>query len=143
VEAGKVAAVLGGRKVIGMKVTSPLELVRAVRAGFPYRVVEHVMENRVLSRPELEHAVIPRRTMAHRKRLGERLSPEESDRLVRVARVVALAEDTFRSKDKAARWLRLANPSLGGDAPMDVLDTGEGAALVHTVLIRLAHGVYS
>jgi putative toxin-antitoxin system antitoxin component (TIGR02293 family) len=142
VEAEQVAEILGGRQTMGVAVTSRLDLARAVRAGLRVGVLSWLIDNKVLTLLEVEH-IIPRRTIAYRKRHGATLSPSESDRLARVARIVALAEETMQSKEKAARWLRLANRGLGGDRPLDLLDTDEGARLVETILTRLAHGVYS
>jgi putative toxin-antitoxin system antitoxin component (TIGR02293 family) len=141
--AERVAEILGGKEAIGVDITSQMDLVHAIRAGLPFRVLDWIIDHEVLTRPEVEHYVIPRRTMAYRKRSGARLSSEESDRLTRVARIVALTEETFGDRGKASHWLRMRNPSLGGDRPLDLLDTTEGAHLVETILIRLAHGVYS
>jgi putative toxin-antitoxin system antitoxin component (TIGR02293 family) len=72
-----------------------------------------------------------------------RLRRGESDRLLRVARVAALAEEILGSKAKAARWLRRANQALGGKTPLRALDTDLGASRVETVLHRVEHGVFS
>ena len=57
-------------------------------------------------------------------------------------RIRKLAEDTFGEPEKARRWLRTANGAIGGQRPIDLCSTSEGARLVETVLGRLAHGVY-
>jgi putative toxin-antitoxin system antitoxin component (TIGR02293 family) len=142
-QADKIADFLGGPRVLGARVTSSMDLVNLVRAGLPSGVVDYVLERELLSRPELERYVIPRRTLAHRKQKRENLSPQESDRLARLARVMALAEDTFQNRGKAHRWMRRANRSLGGMVPVELLDTDEGARLVETVLGRISHGIYA
>jgi uncharacterized protein (DUF2384 family) len=53
----------------------------------------------VLTPAELDRIVLPRKTLANRRKLGT-LTPEQSDRLVRVARVIAAAEETFGSREK-------------------------------------------
>ncbi|MDD5036947.1 MAG: hypothetical protein PHE55_19650 [Methylococcaceae bacterium] len=50
--------------------------------------------------------VLPPRTLAHRRAKGQFLSPDESDRALRVARLVALAEGVFGDREKALCWLR-------------------------------------
>jgi putative toxin-antitoxin system antitoxin component (TIGR02293 family) len=82
------------------------------------------------------------RTLARRKK-EKRLHADESDRLFRVGRIAALAEETLGSKDKAKRWLQKPNRALGGAAPLRLLDTELGARQVEDVLGRIAHGVYS
>jgi putative toxin-antitoxin system antitoxin component (TIGR02293 family) len=58
------------------------------------------------SRQEIERFIIPARTWRHRKAKKEPLSLEESDRVVRLARIQAMAEDVFGDVEKAARCLR-------------------------------------
>ena len=66
---------------------------------------------------------------------------EQSDRLVRVVRVLAAAEETFGSQDKASRWLRRPTKVLEGEAPLELLDTTEGAREVEDLLHRIDHGL--
>ena len=82
-----------------------------------------------------------RRTLAHRKRRGGRLSHEQSDRLTRVVRVVAWTEEALGDVAKAKRWLRKPNRALEGRRPLDLLGSDVGARLVERVLGRIAHGL--
>jgi putative toxin-antitoxin system antitoxin component (TIGR02293 family) len=119
----------------------PISLLAEVRAGLPYRVVEHLVETGVVSAPELE-ALIPRRTLQDRKRRGT-LSREQSDLAVRLARIHAIAEDVLGSPDKAHGWLRWPVPALDGQTPLSLLDTEEGGRVVESILGRIEHGVFS
>jgi putative toxin-antitoxin system antitoxin component (TIGR02293 family) len=85
---------------------------------------------------------IARRTMERRKVTG-RLSPEESERLYRLAKVLASAESVLGSKDKARRWLSNPNRALGDVTPLSLLETEAGADEVMNVLGRIEYGVYS
>jgi putative toxin-antitoxin system antitoxin component (TIGR02293 family) len=71
------------------------------------------------------------------------LTPSESDRTVRVARVYANAVEMIGDAEKAIEWLRTPNRALGGERPLDQLDTDVGAQMVDDVLGRIAYGVYS
>src|SRR5271170_4260292 len=55
---------------------------------------------------EVAEIVISPRTLKHRIARGERLSTEESERLLRVARILALAERIFGDRKKSLGWLR-------------------------------------
>lgn len=138
-----VARHLGGSDSLGREVESELDLVRLVRSGLPPSALETVIDRGVLTRREAERLIIPRRTLAHRKSRGESLTTDESDKLARVVRVAALAEETFQSEEKAHGWLRDANRALGGERPIDLLETEGGARLVEQILGRIAHGVFS
>jgi putative toxin-antitoxin system antitoxin component (TIGR02293 family) len=132
--------VVGGVDVVGGDVGTGMDLVRIVRRGLPVGAVQFVLDSGRLSLAELDRIVLPRKTLTNRRKLGT-LTPEQSDRLVRVARVLAVAEETFGSREKAAVWLRRPTTVLGGEYPLQVLDTDGGAREVETLLGRIAHGV--
>jgi putative toxin-antitoxin system antitoxin component (TIGR02293 family) len=138
-----VARHLGGAESLGRPVESELDLVQLVRSGLPPSALETVIDHGVLSRREAEQLIIPRRTLSHRKSRGESLTTDESDKLTRVVRIAALAEETFQDDDKAHAWLRDPNRALGGERPLDLLETEGGARLVEQVLGRISHGVFS
>lgn len=85
---------------------------------------------------------MPQRTIARRKK-EQRLRADESDRLLRLARVVAQAAQTLGSEEKAVKWLRRPNRALGNQVPLEILDNDIGALQVDEVLGRIAHGVVS
>lgn len=138
-----VAEKLGGRRVLKREVRSDLDLVDAIRGGLPTRAVEEVLRSGLLEPNELYELVVPRRTLAHRKEKRQPLSPEQSDRLARVVRVAARAEEALGDPEKAARWLRKPNRSLQGKRPIDLLESDIGARMVERALGRIEHGVYS
>lgn len=102
--------------------------------------VDELLETGRLTAVELDRLVLPRKTLAHRRTMG-RLSPEQSDRLLRVIRVLDAADQTFVSSDKATLWLRRPTAPLGGHAPIDLLDTDIGTREVERLLARIAHGI--
>ncbi|MGH7154730.1 MAG: type II RES/Xre toxin-antitoxin system antitoxin [Acetobacteraceae bacterium] len=118
----------------------PHSLGKLVRRGLPVGAVEFVLDSGRLSLAELDRVVLPRKTLANRRRLGT-LTPEQSDRLVRVARVLAIAEETFGSREKASAWLRRPTTALAGESPLGLLDTDEGAREWESLLGRFAHGI--
>jgi putative toxin-antitoxin system antitoxin component (TIGR02293 family) len=118
-------------------------LADRVREGLPYASLDAVAKHFDIPRRALTTVLgLPERTIARRKREG-RLRASESDRLFRVARVAALAEEILGDKEKAVRWLRRPNRALGGKTPLAALDTDLGASQVETVLHRVEHGVFS
>jgi len=143
-ETEAIAEVLGGRKVLGKAIKKPDELARLVRKGLPASSVTALAEkldvgNTVLSRK----LGIPQRTLTRRLSQGSRLTAAESDRTVRVARVYANAVEMIGDEEKAVEWLRTPNRALGGERPLDQLDTDLGARAVEDILGRIAYGVYS
>ena len=136
-----VAEILGGEEIIGKKVCSELDLAEVVRLGLRPAAIDKLFDGYLLTKTDMERLVMPRRTLNHRIKKGERLSREESDRVTRVARIVAMAEETFGNRDKASRWLHKPKRGFGRQTPIDLLDTDEGARVVENQLFRIAHGL--
>ncbi len=61
---------------------------------------------------ELDRLVLPRKTLAHRRTLGN-LTPEQSDRLVRVLRIIEEAEATFVDKSQGTCLAAAVVPVAG------------------------------
>jgi putative toxin-antitoxin system antitoxin component (TIGR02293 family) len=115
----------------------------ALRTGLSYAAFEAVLTALQIDTSALTGLIgTSSRTMSRRKR--ERvLSPVESDRLYRVARVTLEATDAFGSLEKARLWLHRPNQALGGEAPLEQLDTEIGERQIEVLLGRIAHGLYS
>jgi putative toxin-antitoxin system antitoxin component (TIGR02293 family) len=136
-----IVAILGGPGVL--KVSSVADLLARARAGFPFASLAAVASGFAIESREMTAILdLPERTLARRKR-ERRLRADESDRLLRLSRIAALAEDVLGDRRKARHWLHAPNRALGGVAPLSRLDTDLGAREVENVLLRIAHGVAS
>jgi putative toxin-antitoxin system antitoxin component (TIGR02293 family) len=139
-----VAEILGGKKVLGRKVTRSKELAELVREGIPVQALLVLAGRTGLRQAEVtSHFGISQRTLTRRVAQHSRLTAAESDRTVRLAQVFANAAETLGSEEKATQWLKAPNRALGGERPLDQLDTDPGAREVEDVLGRIAYGVYS
>lgn len=118
-----------------------LQLVEAVKRGVPVRAIYALIDHNILTKSEIDSLVMPRRTLTHRERRKEPLNAIESERVLRIARIVALAQDTFANRGKAATWLRRPNRLFGGKVPLAMADTEPGGRIVEDLLQRIAHGI--
>jgi putative toxin-antitoxin system antitoxin component (TIGR02293 family) len=131
---------LGGRQALGRTLSTDRDLREAIREGFPPAVVEELMRSSGLTLKELAESLdLSPRSLQRRRRSG-RLARFESDRLYRLARIVALAHQNLGSQELAMRWLRRTNRALGGLAPVSAIDTEAGARQVENVLGHIAYG---
>jgi putative toxin-antitoxin system antitoxin component (TIGR02293 family) len=141
--AARIAATLGGTRVLKRKSFTFDQLHAQLRLGLPYSALEAVASGFEIAPADLVAVLqVPPRTLARRKR-EKRLRADESDRLFRLGRIAALAQDVLGSRPKATRWLHQPNAALGDAVPLRQLDTDPGARQVEDVLLRIAHGVYS
>jgi putative toxin-antitoxin system antitoxin component (TIGR02293 family) len=130
---------LGGRQTLGASVTSDSDLARLVHRGLRLKVLERV-QSAGFSRQEIEQFVIPARTLQHRRAKAEPLSVEESDRLVRLTRIQAVAEDVFGDVDKANTWLRAPLGLLDSQSPLEIARTDAGARIIEQMLAKIDWG---
>lgn len=138
-----IVAVLGGPRSFPARVRTWLDLHQNIEKGLLYRAVDSVNARYGLATDELVFILaVPSRTLARRK-AQNKLRPEESDRLVRLGRIGALAEETLGDSTKAAHWLRRPNRALANEIPLRQLDTDVGTRQVENLLLRIAHGLYS
>jgi putative toxin-antitoxin system antitoxin component (TIGR02293 family) len=143
VKASAVAKVLGGQKTLGVRVSSQQDLISAVRRGLRTAAVEAVMEELDAPATDVLPALhIARRTMERRKAQG-RLLPQESERVYRLAKILAFAESVLGSREKARHWLNSPNRALGNVTPLSLTETEAGADEVTNVLGRIEFGVHS
>ena len=143
-ETQAIAEALGGRKVLGKPIHRPGDLAKLVRKGLPASSLTTLAEKLDLAHRVLSQKLgIPERTLTRRLSQRSRLTAAESDRTVRMARVYADAVEKIGDEAKALEWLRTPNRALGGERPLDHLDTDPGARAVEEVLGRIAYGVYT
>jgi putative toxin-antitoxin system antitoxin component (TIGR02293 family) len=137
-----VAKLLGGPKILKVKIANPLDMRKAVRAGLPALVVEQMA--RLLDVPVAEVLRITGISLSTwaRRRAEKVLSESESDRVYRLARIVLHAATTLGNVNKAREWLFQTNRALSGEKPFDLLDTEVGVEQVAAVLDRIEYGVY-
>jgi len=139
-----IAEVLGGRKVLGRAVKKADDLAQLVRQGLPAHSITALAERLEIGNSVLSRKLgIPHRTLTRRLSHHSRLTAAESDRTVRVARVYATAVEMIGDAETAVEWLQTPNRALGGEKPLDQLDTDLGTREVEAVLGRIAYGVYS
>ena len=138
-----IVGVLGGKTALRKKVGTAVELTEAIREGLPYASLEALLDRLHLTRSEAAEILhLPERTLA-RRRKEKRLRPDESDRVLRLARLFSLATTVLESEENAAMWFSQPNRSVGGRTPLSMVDNEIGAREVEDALWRIAHGIFS
>lgn len=131
-------------KLLGLNSPNNFRLAKKVEAGLNFSAFENLSKSSGLSVEKLRVAVrITPRTMT-RRRNENKLSAEESDRLVSVSRLLAQAFELFEgNKVSAIRWMSSPKRAFGGLSPLEMASTEVGSREVENLLGRLEYGVYS
>ena len=119
---------------------SDTDLAELVERRLPATAVKALVRGG-LTDAEAWQLIVPRRTLAHRIARREPLSRDESDKAVRVARVVAQAEQVFDDPARAWRWMRKPKEQFARRTPLELLATEAGARLVEELLTQIDHGM--
>ena len=140
IDAAKVARILGGESVLHSQIGSLADLQQVVAEGLPVRSLDETaryVAGSGRAATALKDRLVPRATRSRRTRL----KLAESERVERVARVVAIAEEVWENKDDALAFLREPHPMLDDVTPLEMAETELGARRVERLLMRLEYSL--
>jgi putative toxin-antitoxin system antitoxin component (TIGR02293 family) len=140
VNVAKVAAMLGGPRVLGSHLNTVSELAAAVAQGLPKGVVGE-LTSRAAGDPDSRRRVAALVVSPATLKRSRRLSLLASERAERLARVTALAQQALGSDAEARAWLGENHPLLGSRTPIEVAATGLGARQVERILLNIGHSL--
>lgn len=120
------------------------EIIGRMRSGIPADVIVRLAARIGISQDGLFQMLrLPKSTMKARISKNDFLSASEQDRLYRTEKVFMRALAVLEDDESAKAWVVRANRSLGGEAPLALLDTEVGYELVLDTLGRIEYGIVS
>jgi putative toxin-antitoxin system antitoxin component (TIGR02293 family) len=128
-------------RLLDQPLRSESDVVRMVDAGLPAAAFTQLTTALNIG-PEL---IASESTIRRRVQENQRFTTDESERMVRIARVHALAAELFGDDAAARAWLNAPAAYVHGAAavtPYKLSVTDAGARLVEDMLLRTAHGVF-
>jgi putative toxin-antitoxin system antitoxin component (TIGR02293 family) len=135
---------LGGKAAIAAEPATTTEWVARIRAGLPAASALAFKAALGLTNDELASVLgVSPRTVARLDPAKSHLDPVSGDRLVRSARLYAIAADVLEDAAAAARWLKAPQRALGGAVPLELAQTDVGSRAVEALLGRMEHGVFT
>jgi putative toxin-antitoxin system antitoxin component (TIGR02293 family) len=126
-----------------IKAKHPHELIRRIQKGLPFSDLKVLQDTIDMPFEQLAAKLSISRSTLQRRKAAGRLSPDESDKVIRFARLLEHATNVFGDVDKARSWLKFPQRGLGGAVPLDYAETEIGAREVDNLLGRIDYGVYS
>ena len=131
------------KKMPSAKGRHPTELIRQIQKGLRFSELETLQNSLHMPFEQLAAKLAISRSTLHRRKAAGRLSPDESDKVMRLSRLLEHATDVFGDIGKARAWLKFPQRGLGGAVPLDYAETEVGAREVDNLLGRIDYGVYS
>ena len=131
----------------------PIERIGLVQQGVPANVVNLIADDMQISKEKLYATVgVARATIDRKLRERKLLSPDESERVLGMARLVGQVDTMVRESGRPAQfdaaqwlaaWLDRPNAALGGKPPAQLMSTVDGRAMVSTVIGQMQAGSYA
>jgi putative toxin-antitoxin system antitoxin component (TIGR02293 family) len=127
---------------LGVKApTTETEILRIVEGKLAPAVIKRLI-SLGLERGEIDALIIAQRTLQHRRSRREKVTVEESDRVLRAIRVLSLAESVYGNRERALAWLRKPHARLDGRTPLSLLTTDTGSRIVEELLVQIDEGMF-
>jgi putative toxin-antitoxin system antitoxin component (TIGR02293 family) len=125
-----------------VSVFSSVLIEKAVERGLPRNALRHVAEclagGDKAKVSSLEWGVVPKTTLERREK---QLSPQESERTERVARLFVHARRALGTEAEAREFMTAPHPQLDGRSPIDASKTDLGTRRTEQILNALEYGL--
>lgn len=120
-----------------------IALMDKINHGLDGKVAQSISEWAKITPTELRKmSGIPNTTF--NRSVKDRFTADQSERLVRIIRVIERAVELFEGdKEAAHKWMNEANRALSWKTPAEVVSSETGALEVMRLITRIEHGVYS
>lgn len=142
-----------GSPYLSLYHAEPLDRITLIRQGLPASEAKAILDDLSLGQDMGLRALgLSVATVNKKAKTGDRLSVDESERVIGFARLVGQVEamiaesgdgSSFDSHLWLGRWLMEPLPALGHRRPADLVDTMAGQALVSTALAQMLSSAYA
>ena len=131
------------KKTHSSKAKHSSELIRKIQKGLRFSELETLQNSIDLPFEQLAAKLAISRSTLQRRKAAGRLSPDESDKVMRLSRLLEHATNVFGDIERARAWLKFPQRGLGGAIPLDYAETEVGAREVDDLLGRIKYSVYT
>jgi putative toxin-antitoxin system antitoxin component (TIGR02293 family) len=131
------------KKMQSAKAKHPTELIRKIQKGLRFSELETLQNSIGMPFEQLAAKLCISRSTLQRRKVAGRLSPDESDKVMRLSRLLEHATNVFGDIERARAWLKFPQRGLGGAVPLDYAETEVGAREVDDLLGRIEYSVYT
>jgi putative toxin-antitoxin system antitoxin component (TIGR02293 family) len=131
------------KKRPGEKAMHSTELIQKIQKGLRFSELKTLQDTLHLPFEQLAAKLCISRSTLQRRKAAGRLSPDESDKVIRFSRLLTHATSVFGGIERARAWLKHPQVGLGGAIPLDYASTEAGAREVENLLGRIEYSVYT
>ncbi len=119
------------------------DFIYVIRSGIPRKVMDHLMEMADISLIEMAAIIHTSDRTLRRYGPNQKLSEEQSERMIEIARLYSRGEDVFGSLEDFKQWMNMKLLPFGDKKPKEFMDTSLGIGMIMDELGRIQHGVFA
>src|SRR5438552_14456533 len=124
------------KKAVTSKAKHPAELIRKIQKGLRFSELETLQNSIDLPFERLAAKLAISRSTLQRRKAAGRLSPDESDKVMRLSRLLEHATNVFGDIERARAWLKFPQRGLGGAIPLVYSEPEIGARREENLIVR-------
>ena len=119
------------------------DFINCIRAGVPKKALDKLIEVTGIGASEMAGIVRTSERTLRRYSANQKLNPEQSERIIELAKVYSRGEEVLGSLDAFREWMNGTVLALGNKKPKELLDTSLGIELLMDELGRIEHGIFA
>lgn len=125
------------------KVSDTTDFIPVIRNGIPKRALDNLMNNTGITVSEISKIIGTSDRTLRRYTSAQKLNPEQSERLIELAKLYSRGEEVFGSMENFKGWMNSCVMAIGNKQPKEYLDTSIGIDLLMNELGRIEHGIFA
>jgi putative toxin-antitoxin system antitoxin component (TIGR02293 family) len=140
-EVAQISKILGGPKVLHMKINQRQDLISLSDHGLTKAALVNLTKYLSFSLTQIAALLPISGRTVQRYSLGKHFNRAISEQILHIAEVAAKGIEVFESKTDFLEWMKQSNVALGGKTPLSLLSSRFGTQMVLDELGRIEHGV--
>lgn len=133
---------LGGNAAI-KNMSSKNDFINLIRDGVQKKSLDSLCVVMGYSPTEIADVLHTTDRTLRRYTSAQKLNPEQSERLIELARLYARGEEVFEGLENFKTWMAAPVGALGNKKPKEFLDTSIGIDLLLEELGRIEYGIFA
>jgi putative toxin-antitoxin system antitoxin component (TIGR02293 family) len=133
----------GGTKKTAKVINKKHEFIDMIRHGVPRKSMDHLMQSTGITPEEMAAIMHTSERTLRRYEPHKLLNPEQSERIIELARLYSRGEEVLGDKESFKEWMDANVLALGNKKPKTYLDTSLGIELLMEELGKIEQGVFA
>jgi putative toxin-antitoxin system antitoxin component (TIGR02293 family) len=127
----------------GSTITNIADFISVIRKGVSKKALYTLMEMTGITSKEMAFIIRLSDRTLRRYKSQTLLNPEQSERIIELARLYSRGEQVFGNLESFKEWMNSTVMALGNRKPKEFLDTSLGIGILMDELGRIEHGIFA